>query len=228
MNPQSSASLALVLAGCWAGAPAPAANWSASDTVAVAEYRMIPARTAADSALVTRVRGRRDAIDAYVLRDARALIRIARLPSGLLAPVAATAEWPDSTEIAFGLLRDSVGRVAYAYESPQSESGDWYLVTRHYFDSTGSTVLVERRASFFSGCWDQQGDSVIAIREALTSYYGPHLRLARRDFVRTALDTAIPAPAEGCNRAFQEPFPVYASWTALSKATQLGPFVQAR
>ena len=141
--------------------------------------------------------------------------------------VPASAEWPESTETAYGVVRDSAGRPAYVFESPTSQSGDWYLITGHYFDTTGATVLVQRHASFFSGCWDQKGDSMISLRETLISYYGHGLRLAQRDFIRTTFDTSVAAPSDNCNPAFQEPFPVYRSWSSFTTPAPLEPLLPA-
>jgi hypothetical protein len=212
----------LLLASCATSTPRSVNTASGLDTVPLTGFVSVPARDARDSALIQGLARLRQVIDSLPLHDNTALTRIARFPSGTLALVPGSEEWPDSTQVAYELLRDSLDRPRSGLESPGSRSGDWYLVTTHYFDTTGATFMVERHASFFSGCWDEKGDSMVGLRETLTSYYAQPRRLLGRAFVRTTFDTTIAPPSDNCNPAFQEPFPVYSSWSSFANATGLG------
>jgi hypothetical protein len=214
------------LIACSSAGHSGTAKPSEPDIIPTSAYAAVAPPNTADSALVARLKLRRLAVDSLAVRDSQSILSFAHLPGDTIAPVHSAAEWPESTDVSYWVFKDAAGRAIVAYESPHSESGDWFLLTTHYFDSTGSTVIVERHASFFNGCWDEKGDSMMGIRETLTSYYDPKHRLAGREFVRTAFDTAIPAPTGNCNTMFQEPFPVYHTWQDLTKATGLAPFVQ--
>ena len=133
-----------------------------------------------------------------------------------------TTNPPDSATYDFYVIRDAKGRIAAVAELPVSQSGDWNLQSIHYFDTTGTTVVVSRTASFFNGCTLANTDSTIGIREMVTSYFAPRHRLVKRTFVRTTFNDSTPAPTENCNESFQTAYPIYPNWDSLAVATGLG------
>jgi hypothetical protein len=89
--------------------------------------------------------------------------------------VANANSWPDATVESFGIRTDNLGRVVSVYETPFSQSGDWNNEYTYYFDTLGTTLIFQRRSSFFSGC--QEGSA----RETSVAYLGSGGRLIRRD-----------------------------------------------
>ncbi len=63
--------------------------------------------------------------------------------------------WPEDTEISYNLLRGSNGGIVYFAEYPMSESGDWSIGYRYYFNDKGNTIIFIRESNFFnSECTD--------------------------------------------------------------------------
>lgn len=58
--------------------------------------------------------------------------------------------WPENIQTTFNVLKDSQGRIIYIGEFPTSESGDWNLELRHYFDENGKLIAFTKRLAFFS------------------------------------------------------------------------------
>ena len=58
--------------------------------------------------------------------------------------------FPESVEISFSILKDSLGKIISASEFPVSQSGDWYIVLTHYFDQNGKTFAFERQTNYFN------------------------------------------------------------------------------
>jgi hypothetical protein len=84
-----------------------------------------------------------------------------------LVPVKDTASWPESTEISYNVVTDSIGRPLIHRQSPTSESGDWFAVESHYFAPDGRTILHQYRISGFSSeCTD-------ILRETKRVFLGP-------------------------------------------------------
>lgn len=84
-----------------------------------------------------------------------------------LVPVKDTASWPESTEISYSVVRDSIGRPLIHRQSPTSESGDWFAVESHYFAPDGRTILHQYRISGFSS------ECTKVLRETKRVFLGP-------------------------------------------------------
>lgn len=184
------------------------------------------ARNAADSALAAQEERAALAIDAMAKANPSRTSIVAQLPDDLFVRVASANSLPDSAEGSFSITRDAGGRVVAVSDVPVSESGDWYMVSDHYFDSTGSTTVMRRRASFFNGCTLAKSDSSVRVSETVTSYFGAKHRLVRRTFVRTLFDGKTPAPTDNCNESFQIIYPMYPTLDSLLAATGLKSMVR--
>lgn len=210
-----------------------AASSRASDSThadsdsASALYTTVPARDSVDSEVVSQETRERTSIDALGERERGNVVLAYALPGGRIALEKDSTDLPDSAAVAYAILRDSAGRIRLVSASPLSESGDWLITETHYFDSTGSTIVMVRFASFFNGCTIEATDSTIGIKEKATSYFDSQHRLIRRSFVRTTFDETTPAPSENCNRSFRDFYEIYPSWDSLSAATGLGSIVRS-
>lgn len=151
---------------------------------------------------------------------------VAELPDDLFVRIKMADTLPDSAVNSYAIVRDNAGRIVRVTVAPVSESGDWYMESSHYFDTTGSTIVVRRQASFFNGCTLPAGDSTVGVRETVSAYFDPKHRLLRRTFVRTLFDDTIPAPTDNCNESFQVVYPIYPTIDSLVAATGLATLVR--
>jgi hypothetical protein len=196
-----------------------------SNVLAKHLYTTVLPRNAQDSDLAFLAERRRDAVDSLVAANQHATILVTELPGRRFALMARAEDPPDSADDVFSMVRDARGRVTSISEAPVSASGDWEIQLTHYFDTTGATTVVARRASFFNGCTSEKGDSTIGIDERVTSFFAPSHRLVKRTFVRTAFNNS-PAPTTSCNDSFQTEYSIYPTWDSLSTATGLGAFLR--
>lgn len=58
--------------------------------------------------------------------------------------------WPQNIDITFNILKNESGKIVYIGEFPTSESGDWNLELKHFFDDNGHLVAFEQRLAFFN------------------------------------------------------------------------------
>ena len=190
-------------------------------------YTLVTPNTRGDSAAAAIAQQRVRTVDSLLGKKRNSLVYAAGLPDHHLTIVPKPDDAPDSAEEIFAVLRDDQGRIVYAAESPVSQSGDWNIQSSHYFDSTGTTVMVQREASFFNGCTLAKSDSTVGVHETVTSYFAPHDRLVKRTFVRTTFDDdSTPAPTENCNESFRTAYPIYPTWDSLAVATKLGELLR--
>lgn len=116
---------------------------------------------------------RRDKIEKYSLDHKNATIVFAKVHTKAELIKVIDDKWPDDTEYAYNVLKDSSDKVILIYSSPISESGDWDIEHKHYFESDGNTFLFERHASAFSDCLSD-GE---AAYETVKKYFDVDLKL---------------------------------------------------
>ena len=200
---------------------------SAEHAPALALFVPVRARNSTDAMLASREERAALAIDAMAKAHPNRTSIVAQLPHDLFVRAASADSLPDSAEGSYAVTRDARGRIVAVSDMPVSQSSDWYMVSDHYFDSTGSTIVMRRRASFFSGCTLPKSDSTVSVNETVASYFGAKHRLVRRTFVRTLFDGKTPAPAENCNESYRTSYPIYPTLDSLVAATGLGSMVRA-
>ena len=115
---------------------------------------------------------RTDSISNYILKHNNQLIVFAKIHSKKDPVRVVNDKWPDDVDYSYNILKDSTGRVIFIAEMPYSESGDWYIEYRHYFDNSGNTIAFERITNVFDS--DVKGG---VIYETLINYYLPGLKL---------------------------------------------------
>ncbi|MFB9844278.1 calponin homology domain-containing protein [Mucilaginibacter ginsenosidivorans] len=126
---------------------------------------------------------RTDSISNYILKHNKRLIIFAKIPNKKNPVRVIGDKWPDDAEYSYNILKDSAGRVIFIAEMPYSESGDWYIEYRHYFDNSGNTVAFKRITNVFD---NDVKDGVIY--ETLTNYYLPNLKLKDKIYTLTSKD----------------------------------------
>lgn len=77
---------------------------------------------------------------------------------------------PYDIETTFNIIKDNTGKIIYACEIPQSQSGDWFVVLNYYFDDNGKTFAFEKQTnSFGSMCAE-------ITYETITEYFDDNLK----------------------------------------------------
>lgn len=118
-----------------------------------------------DSIKLLELKQRKDSIDRFD-SDTASLILLAKVPGANQLVRVFNGNFPEEVEVSYNLLKDKQGNVIYIFETPTSESGDWDIAYRSYYDQTGKLFAFERRAGFFnSECTDG------AAHERLVKYY---------------------------------------------------------
>lgn len=75
-------------------------------------------------------------------------------------------QWPENVTTSINIIRAEDGSLKYYSEYPSSESGDWFLGYRYYFDQSKGKVLVfERMANFFNN------ECSSGVAKELSTYY---------------------------------------------------------
>ncbi|MCJ8208808.1 hypothetical protein MUY27_03750 [Mucilaginibacter sp. RS28] len=82
-------------------------------------------------------------------------------------------KWPENLEYTYNVLRDKSGRIVLISQSPFSESGDWDITYKQYFDEHGNTLAFERVTGFFNSGCTMDDD---AAHEAIVNYYNANFK----------------------------------------------------
>lgn len=164
---------------------------------------------------LSELKHRRDWIEKYSLKHKSEMVVFAKVPGKAQLIKIVNDKWPDETEYAYNVLKDSSGNVILIYSSPVSESGDWNVEHNHYFDPEGNTFLFERHANAFNDC--SAGDEVAY--ETVKKYFdsdfnimektdnlvdkkGKHLNKSECSIDFAIQDATIYPNAESCMRAY--------------------------
>ena len=127
--------------------------------------------------LVQRLVYQKAAIDTLYNHSKEKVIVFAKLvDKDELVPIA-DENYPENLEASFSMLKDSLGNVITASESPMSQSGDWYIVLTHYFDKNGKTFAFERQTNFFNSVCTEG-----VAYETKTEYYDDNFDLVSSQY----------------------------------------------
>ena len=108
--------------------------------------------------------------------------------------------FPEDVETSFNVLKNNNGRIIYIFESPTSESGDWDISYRSYYDTSGKIFAFERQEHFFnSECTEG------AAHELLVKYFDKQgavisSQYSLRDDQKKALDS------KRCSYPYDKPY----------------------
>lgn len=89
-------------------------------------------------------------IDALTLDTLAPALVFTKLPGQEVPVPVRNRQYPKHIEAIYQVCRDSEGRIVYLAESPFSQSGDWDIVYRSYYDEQGRIFAFERTAGFFN------------------------------------------------------------------------------
>ncbi len=124
-------------------------------------------------------------------------------------------KYPKSIEVTYNVLRDSLGRYRYIAELPFSDTNDWFISYKHYFDTAGHLYAFQRINNFLkSEC--VRG----ALMENSLKLYDEHFKLVDSSYTLT--DTyKKPVDAKGCKFPYNFAYDVSSSLESYRKKNAL-------
>src|ERR1700761_6016690 len=89
-------------------------------------------------------------IDQYEFKHRKEMMTLVKLEgkSKLIKPK--TEDVPDDAEYVYNVLKGRSGHIILIEQIPYSQSGDWYIEWKHYFDNKGNTFCFSDRQSIFN------------------------------------------------------------------------------
>nr|WP_294795113.1 hypothetical protein [uncultured Mucilaginibacter sp.] len=129
--------------------------------------------------------------------------------------------WPentDSIEYTYNILYNAHGKIVMILQGPTSQSGDWDITYKHYFDDNGKTFAFERVAGFFnSECTPEDDD---AAHETITKYYNADLKLLKEYYILTD-SKKHPLVKSKCTFNYNYPYEIHADLQKCIKGYKL-------
>jgi hypothetical protein len=136
----------------------------------------------ADTVLIA-LKKKRAAIDQYVYKHQKDLIVMVKVSGKKNLVRVKNENWPAETEYIYNILKDTTGRVILIAEMPYSESGDWYIEYKNYFDNNGRTFVFSKRETVF----DDSVKGGVAMEE-LFNYYDAGFKIINQKHSLTDKD----------------------------------------
>ena len=120
---------------------------------------------------LTDLKKQKETIDQYAYKHRKEMLVFLKLEgkSKLIRPK--TEDLPDNAEYIYNVLKDESGRIILIEQIPCSQSGDWYIEWKHYFDTDGNAFCFSNRQSIFN---DSVKGGVVV--EELVKYYSKEFR----------------------------------------------------
>ncbi|QEK50905.1 hypothetical protein FYC62_03890 [Pedobacter aquae] len=155
----------------------------------------------ANKELELKLKGEKASIDALA-PDTNSLVLLAKLPGKHKLVRVINDQWPEEVEASYNILKEN-SQLRYFVEVPFSESGDWFIAYKSYFDSEGRLFAFQKETNFFnSECTNE------AAREISLKYYDGQFQLI--DSVYTLTDSNNkPLKRSSCFFPYDFPFKMY-------------------
>jgi hypothetical protein len=109
---------------------------------------------------------KKEAIDHYIETHTKQVIVLVKVPGNKNLLAVKNDRWPDEIEYTYDIYKNQAEKIIFIAQIPFSESGDWDIVYKHYFDEQGNTFAFCKQESIFND--DVKGSIVRAI---LLNYY---------------------------------------------------------
>ncbi len=118
-----------------------------------------------DSTLI-KLKVNKTAIDKYIAGHSKNLIVLVKVPGKKNLIRVINEKWPDEVECTYNIMTGQSGKVIFIDKVPYSESGDWNVEYKHYFDVDGNTYSFSKEESVFD-----DGVKGGVVRFMLLKYY---------------------------------------------------------
>ncbi|WP_394772307.1 hypothetical protein [Mucilaginibacter sp.] len=116
--------------------------------------------------ILAKKKSNKEAIDQYISKYTKSVIILVKVPGKEnLVPVK-NENWPDEVEYTYNIYKNPAGKIIFIAQIPFSESGDWDIEYKHYFDEQGLTFAFSKEESVF----DENVKGGV-VREILLNYY---------------------------------------------------------
>ncbi|HEY8781824.1 MAG TPA: hypothetical protein VIM16_09435 [Mucilaginibacter sp.] len=102
----------------------------------------------ADSGLI-KLENKKALIDQYITKHSKTLIVFVKVPGKKDLAMVKNDKWPDEIEYTVNILKNSSGKIIFIAQMLDSESGDWSIIYKHYFDEQGNTYAFSKAEFFF-------------------------------------------------------------------------------
>jgi hypothetical protein len=120
---------------------------------------------------ISELKKKKAAIDQYEYKHRNEIMVFVKLEGKKKLIRAKNEDWPDDTEYIYNVLKDTSGRIILTEQIPYSQSGDWYIEYKHYFDDSGNTFAFSKRETLF----DESVKGGVAMEE-LFKYYNKNFK----------------------------------------------------
>mgnify|MGYP006951104563 CR=1 FL=1 len=120
---------------------------------------------------LTEIKKKKAEIDQYEFKHRKEMITLLKLEGKNKLIKSKTEDLPDDAEYVYNVLKDGSGHIILIEQIPCSQSGDWYIEWKHYFDTDGNTFCFSNRQSIFND--DVKGGVVV---EETVNYYNTEFK----------------------------------------------------
>lgn len=96
-----------------------------------------------------KLQSKKVAIDKDIKTDSGSLIVLVKETQKKELTKVENDQWPDSVECTYNVYKNHAGEIIFIAKIPFSESGDWDIVYKHYFDQEGHTFAFTKEESYF-------------------------------------------------------------------------------
>ena len=127
-----------------------------------------------DSTLLAQKRTK-SSIDKYISTYGKYSIVLVKIPRKDKLVAIENGHWPDEVEYTYKVYENASSKVIFISQTPFSESGDWDIVYKHYFDDDGNTCAFCKQESLFD-----DGIKGGIIRELLVNYYDKNFKILKQ------------------------------------------------
>lgn len=134
-------------------------------------YAQTISKLKSDSLVVTS-KAKVKAVDKYEFNHRKEIITFVKLVGKAKLIKVKNENWPDDTEYIYNVLRDTIDKVILTEQIPYSQSGDWYVEFKHYYNGDGSVFAFGKRETVFD---DRVKDGVAIL--SLSKFYDASLYL---------------------------------------------------
>lgn len=150
--------------------------------------------------LVEQLKHKKHGVDSLI--TGQSLIILAKVAGKNELVLVKDRRYPAKLEVTYNLLKDDAGRIIYLAELPYSETSDWFIAYKSYFDSSGKLFAFQRLNNFMgSKC------APGAAMENLIRYYDEKAQVI--DSAYTLMDTFNkPLTKDSCLFPYNFPYEV--------------------
>ena len=143
------------------------------------------AKTHEDTSLVS-LKQRKAKYESYAYNHRKNIVFLVKISGKKDLLKVKEGDWPDDMEFIYTILKDENGKIMIITQSPYSQSGDWYIECKHYFNSNGKTFAFSKRETVF----DDSVKGEVAM-ETFLWFYNDNFEVTEKDYRLTDGDDKL-------------------------------------